>query len=47
MSSVKIWIDKNFIQSTKGSGEVLTNLEKANIIKEKTIKIMPAKPSNV
>lgn len=27
--SVKVWIDKNFIQ-TKGSGEVLTSLEKQN-----------------
>ena len=26
----KVWIDKNLIQSTKGIGELLTNLEKAN-----------------
>lgn len=26
----KVWIDKNLIQSTKGVGELLTHLEKAN-----------------
>ena len=29
--NVKIWLDKCFIQTTKGSGELLTNLEKLNI----------------
>lgn len=28
---VKVWIDKNFIQETKGAGELLTNLEKCNV----------------
>ncbi|CAF1021393.1 unnamed protein product, partial [Brachionus calyciflorus] len=28
---VKVWIDKNFLSTTKGSGELLTNLEKLNI----------------
>lgn len=30
-SGVKVWIDKNFIQNTKGAGELLTNLEKSSI----------------
>lgn len=29
--NVKVWIDKDFLQSTKGSGELLTSLEKANV----------------
>lgn len=29
--NVKVWIDKDFLQSTKGSGELLTCLEKANV----------------
>jgi hypothetical protein len=29
--SVKVWLDINFISSTKGAGEVLTNLENLNI----------------
>ena len=28
--SVKVWLDKNFIQNTKGSGEILTQLENMN-----------------
>jgi hypothetical protein len=28
---VKVWIDKTFLQKTKGSGEILTNLENNNI----------------
>lgn len=28
---VKVWIDKHFIQGTKGAGELLTNLEKSSI----------------
>nr|QNH68100.1 crossover junction endonuclease EME1 isoform x2 [Brachionus koreanus] len=30
-SGVKVWIDKNFIQNTKGAGELLTNMEKSSI----------------
>ena len=29
--SAKVWFDINFIQSTKGAGEVLTHLEKSNV----------------
>jgi hypothetical protein len=29
--SVKVWLDINFISTTKGAGEVLTNLENLNI----------------
>ena len=29
--SVKVWLDKNFLQTAKGAGEILTNLEKLNI----------------
>ena len=29
--SVKVWLDKNFLQTAKGAGEILTHLEKANI----------------
>lgn len=29
--SVKVWLDLNFISTTKGAGEVLTNLENLNI----------------
>lgn len=31
ITGVKVWLDKNFLQTTKGSGELLTNLEKLNI----------------
>lgn len=28
---VKVWLDKTLLQSTKGSGELLTSLEKLNV----------------
>lgn len=30
-AGVKIWIDKNFLQTTKGAGEMLTCLETSNV----------------
>lgn len=27
----KVWIDKTLVQSTKGIGELITNMEKSNI----------------
>jgi hypothetical protein len=29
--SIKVWLDKSFLQTTKGGGEILTSLENANI----------------
>jgi hypothetical protein len=40
--SVKVWFDKNFLQ-TKGAGEILTNLEKINVIS--IIEELPVKNS--
>ena len=31
LSSVKVWLDKTFLQTTKGAGEILTSLENANV----------------
>ena len=31
LQSVKVWLDKSFLQTTKGGGEILTSLENANI----------------
>ena len=31
LQSVKVWLDKSFLQTTKGAGEILTCLENANV----------------